>query len=96
MATIPDQRKHPRHPALYAAKYTIASETYRDAVENISAGGIYIRTRRAVEQGQRISLRFPIVAFDQRPSVEGRVIRAEANGFAVMFDQPIETGMPLT
>lgn len=85
-----EKRKHPRHPALYTAKYTIKTGTYRDLIANISAGGIYIHSHRNVESGQRISLRFPILAFDNRPNVMGTVVRSKSKGFAVMFDEPIE------
>jgi hypothetical protein len=85
-----EKRKYPRRPALYTAKYTIASGTYRDLIANVSAGGIYIHSQRDVERGQRISLRFPIIAFDRRPNVTGTVVRSHARGFAVMFDDPVE------
>ena len=85
-----EKRKHPRHVALYSAKYTVKSGTYRDLIGNVSAGGIYIYTRQTIPNGQRINLRFPIVAFDQRPSVMGTVVRSQDRGFAVMFDYPIE------
>ena len=94
MAAKSDQRKHPRHPALYTAKYTIASGTYQDPVNNVSAGGIFIRTQKPIKQSQRISLRFPVFAFDRRPSVEGMVVRSEADGFAVVFDHPVEKIVP--
>ena len=88
--TRSEKRKHPRHAALYSAKYTVKSGTYRDLIGNVSAGGIYIYTRQSIPHGQRINLRFPIVAFDQRPSVMGTVVRSQDRGFAVMFDYPIE------
>jgi hypothetical protein len=95
MSTTSNQRKFPRYAALFDAKYTIASGTFKDSVNNVSAGGIYIRTPKPIEQGQRIRLRFPIFAFDRRPSVEGLVVRSEQEGFAVKFDLPIEERIPL-
>ena len=83
-----EKRQYPRRQALYQAKYTIASGTYRDPIGNVSAGGLYIHTHRSIEGGQRIRLRFPIIAFDQRPSVVGTVVRSHSRGFAVAFDQP--------
>jgi hypothetical protein len=94
MHTESDQRQYPRHAVLFDAKYTIKSGTYRDSVSNVSEGGIYIYTRRKIEQGQRISLRFPVFAFDRSPRVEGMVVRSEDNGFAVMFDSPREERIP--
>ena len=89
-----NRRKYPRHLALFSAKYIVKSGTFRDLIGNVSAGGIFIHTRRAVENGQRITLRFPIIAFDQRPSLFGTVVRSQAKGFAVMFDRPIEERIP--
>jgi len=84
-----EKRQYPRRQALYEAKYTIASGTYRDMIGNLSAGGIYIHSHRAIEDGQRISLRFPIVAFDRKPTVTGTVVRSQNRGFAVIFDSPV-------
>jgi hypothetical protein len=94
MNTMADRRQHARHPALYRAKYTVGSETYLDSVSNLSSGGIYIRTRRTIEQGQPISLRFPVFAFDQKPGVTGTVVRSQGSGFAVKFDNSIEQRIP--
>jgi len=94
MSTKPDLRRHPRHTALYSAKYTVKSGTYRDLIGNVSAGGIYIYTRRMIKDGQKISLRFPIVAFDRRANITGTVVRSHDRGFAVMFDNPIEERIP--
>jgi PilZ domain len=85
-----EKRRHPRHPALFRAKYTVSSSTYRDFVRDVSAGGIYIGTLRNFNRGQRVNLRFPVVAFDRRPGIMGTVVRSQESGFAVMFDHPIE------
>jgi len=90
MNAASEKRRYPRRTALYSAKYTVKSGTYRDLIGNVSAGGIYIYTRQTVKDGQRINLRFPIVAFDPRPSVMGTVVRSQYRGFAVMFDTPVE------
>lgn len=90
MKTIANRRRYPRHIALFSAKYTVKSGTYRDLVRNVSAGGIYIMTRQTIQDGQRISLRFPVLAFDKKPSVTGTVIRSQHRGFAVMFDHPVD------
>ena len=84
-----EKRRYPRRLALYQAKYTITSGTYRDPIADISAVGISIYTHRPVDDGERIRLRFPIVAFDQRPSVTGTVVRSHSRGFAVAFDEPV-------
>ena len=90
MKTGSDRRRYPRHPAAFAVKYTVNSVTYRDLVRNVSAGGIYIGNWRAIKDGQRISLQFPVSAFEKKPSVTGTVMRSRDKGFAVIFDNPIE------
>ena len=90
MNPIANRRRHPRRTALFSAKYTVKSGTYRDLVRNVSAGGIFIVTRRPIEDGQRISLRFPVFAFDKKPGVTGTVVRSQDKGFAVIFDNSIE------
>ncbi len=90
MKLVANRRKHPRRIVLFSAKFTVKSGTYRDLVKNVSAGGIFIGSRRMIEHGQRISLRFPVMAFDKKPSVTGTVVRSQPMGFAVMFDHPIE------
>jgi hypothetical protein len=94
MDGITNRRRYERHSVLYSAKYIVRSGTHRDLIGNISAGGIFIYTRRDITSGQRITLRFPIVAFDQKPSVSGTVVRSQAKGFAVMFDCPIKDDIP--
>ena len=85
-----DRRLYPRHAALCTAIYTVNSVTYRDLVRDISARGIYIGTWRAIDNGQRISLQFPVFARIEKPSIMGTVVRSQDKGFAVIFDYPIE------
>ena len=75
--------------ARFSAKYTVSSGTYRDLVGNVSAGGVFILSRRTVLPGQRISIQFPIFALHSKPSVKGTVVRCQEHGFAVMFQRPV-------
>ena len=90
MNTTHNRRRYPRRPTRFSVKYTVKSGTYRNLASNISSGGVYITTRQTIPPGQRISLQFPVFAFNQRPSVLGTVVRSQELGFAVMFDKPIE------
>jgi hypothetical protein len=74
MKAVANRRQHPRRTALFSAKFTVKSGTYRDLVKNVSAGGIFIGSRRMIEHGQRISLRFPVMAFDSKPIQTDRSI----------------------
>ncbi len=89
MNTGSERRRYPRHAAAFTVKYTVNSVTYRDLVRDVSSGGIYIGNWRAIKDGQRISLHFPVSALDQKSSVTGTVMRSQDRGFAVIFDNPI-------
>ncbi len=85
-----NRRQYPRHTALFSAKYTVKEGTFRDLVNNIGAGGVFVNTRRKINPGRSINLQFPIFAFKKRLSLMGTVIWCNSNGFAVMFDKSIE------
>ena len=90
MKTGSDRRRYLRNAAAFAVEYTVNSVTYRDLVRDVSAGGIYIGNWRAIKDGQRISLRFPMSDLEKEPRVMGTVMRSRDKGFAVIFDNPIE------
>ena len=90
MNAVPNRRQYPRHTALFSIKYTVKRGAFRDLIINIGAGGVFVRTRRTINQGQPINLQFPILAFKRMLSVMGIVVRSNSRGFAVMFDEPLE------
>jgi hypothetical protein len=90
MKTARNRRRYPRHKAQFSAKYTAKEGTHRDLIQDIGAGGVFICTRQMIAQGRSINVQFPILVFDKRLSLMGRVVRCNATGFAVMFDTPIE------
>jgi hypothetical protein len=93
MNTAINRRRHPRHTALFSAKYTAKEGPFRDLIKDIGAGGVFVRTRRQVIQGRAINLQIPILVFGKRLSLMGTVVRCDATGFAVRFDQPIDQKM---
>jgi integration host factor subunit alpha len=90
METGSDRRRYPRNTAAFAVEYTVNEMTYRDLVRDVSAGGIYIGNWRAIKDGQRINLQFPVSVSEKKPRVMGTVMRSQDKGFAVIFDTPIE------
>lgn len=90
MNTPYNRRQNTRHTAVCSVKYTVKEGTFRDLINNISAGGVFIRTRRKIDQGRTINLQFPFFAFKKRLNVMGTVVRSNSNGFAVVFDDPMD------
>ena len=90
MNTARNRRRHPRQQALFSAKYTAKEGTYRDLIQDVCPGGVFVRTRRKIARGLTINVQFPILVFDKRLSLMGTVVRCNATGFAVKFDKPID------
>jgi uncharacterized protein (TIGR02266 family) len=60
--TSQETRAHPRFPLVLAVDYPGRTSTARDYTENLSAGGLLIRTEREFEPGERVTL---ILSFPQ-------------------------------
>jgi uncharacterized protein (TIGR02266 family) len=56
-----ERRAHPRFPLILAVQYA-GAESVLDYTENLSAGGLFIRTEREFEMGERVTL---VVSFPQ-------------------------------
>ena len=85
-----NRHEHPRRTAYIITEYTVKEGTFRDVMKNIGAGGLFIRTSRKIAPGQAIVLEFPLFRFENIVRVSGKVIRRDPDGFAVVFDQPLD------
>lgn len=85
-----NRQKHPRRTSYIIAEYRLNEGTFRDVISNIGSGGLFVRTSRKVAVDQTIVLLFPLFDFEQPVEVSGKVIRRDHNGFAVMFDRPLQ------
>ena len=56
-----ERRAHPRFPLILAVQY-LGAESVLDYTENLSAGGLFVRTDREFEVGERVTL---VVSFPQ-------------------------------
>jgi uncharacterized protein (TIGR02266 family) len=56
-----ERRAHPRFPLILAVQY-VGAESVLDYTENLSEGGLFIRTEREFETGERVTL---VVSFPQ-------------------------------
>ncbi len=54
--TSQDSRAHPRFPLVLAVDYPGEARSVRDYTENLSVGGLFIRTEREFETGERVTL----------------------------------------
>jgi uncharacterized protein (TIGR02266 family) len=75
-----EKRAHPRFPLILAVDYPGAASTVRDYTENLSAGGLFIRTEREFEVGERLSLLLSFPELLEPAELEVEVVRMRPGG----------------
>ena len=66
-----ERRRYPRKACFVYVDYVIQGRSYNDAVNNISQGGLCIRTQRLFRTGAEIGLDFPFLGLGAH--VGGRI-----------------------
>ena len=75
-----EKRSHPRFPLILAVDYPGAPSTVRDYTENLSAGGLFIRTEREFEVGERLALLISFPDLLEPAELEVEVVRVRPGG----------------
>jgi Tfp pilus assembly protein PilZ len=83
-------RKYQRSPCSIETDYTIQDSAYKDFIENISAGGVYIKTNQNHTLGQEVTMTFMLAGHSKSIIVTGKIVRVSANGFAVKFNRELQ------
>ena len=78
-------RKHPRKAFVIPIKYHIGGRTYEAVSENVSSGGVFIRTKEPVAVGQLVKVDIPIRKKGTITKLTGKVTRSNQQGFGVEF-----------
>jgi uncharacterized protein (TIGR02266 family) len=82
MTTGPDKRRDPRVPLVLRVDYPGESGTVRDVTENLSAGGLFIRTERPLAAGDRVPLQISFPTLLDPIEIEVEVVRPRPAGEA--------------
>jgi uncharacterized protein (TIGR02266 family) len=70
-----EKRANPRFPLILAVDYPGAASTVRDYTENLSAGGLFIRTEREFDVGDRVALLISFPELLEPAEMEVEVVR---------------------
>jgi Tfp pilus assembly protein PilZ len=79
------RRKHQREPFFMVADYSTEDRVYRDYIQNVSAGGVFIETHMPFTSGQEVSLAFPLPNYKKYLKIIGEVARVTPQGIGVVF-----------
>jgi uncharacterized protein (TIGR02266 family) len=79
------RRKHARKPFLMAVDYSTQDHVYKDFIQDISTGGVFIQTHMPFSVGQEVSLTFPLPNYQKHIKIVGEVVRSSPQGVGVKF-----------
>lgn len=79
------KRKHERKPFFMVVDYSTEDRIFKDYIQNISAGGVFIETHMPFAEGQELSLSFPLPHYQKYIKISGEIVRASPQGIGVQF-----------
>ncbi|RAL20410.1 hypothetical protein DL240_17565 [Lujinxingia litoralis] len=78
-ALSPDRREHERLPV--NREFAVIDDYIAEYVTSISHGGVFIRSKKPLELGTRVTLKFSVILDDlETVEGEGEVVRVERSG----------------
>jgi uncharacterized protein (TIGR02266 family) len=75
-----EKRRDPRVPLVLRVEYPGSPQAVRDATENLSAGGLFLRTDRVFAPGERVPLVMSFPGLLEPIEVEVEVVRSRPSG----------------
>jgi len=82
------RRRYDRKSFFMVIDYALKDRAYRDFIQDISEGGIFVETRNKFPVGQLISMTFPIPGHSGQVKIKGLIVRNTSNGIGVTFYPP--------
>lgn len=81
-----EQRKYDRKDFLRIIDYTVKDRYYRDFIQDISEGGLFIETTNEFSVGQKILMTFASPDYQKPFKINGEVIHTHTDGIGVKFN----------
>ena len=80
-----EQRNHPRKPCFIGVDYATRDRVFKDFIQNINAGGVFIETRMPFSVGQEITLIFSFPNYQKPVKIAAEITRSGPQGIGVKF-----------
>ena len=80
-----EKRDSERKAVNVSVDYSVKDKFYSDMLENISAGGAFIRTTRLFQAGYSTTMVVSLPEMDRNIKVKGEIVRQTGDGFGVRF-----------
>jgi Tfp pilus assembly protein PilZ len=82
-----DKRGTTRKSCTVPVTFASQNKIFTDLIKDISKGGLFIETEKALSIGEKIIMSFNIDGFDRPLKIEGEVVRANQSGVGVEYTQ---------
>lgn len=80
-----EKRGDARIPCLISVDYSTKDRVYRDFIQDLSNGGVFIESRDAFSIGQEVAMTFSLPNSQSHFKITGEVVRNEKEGIGVKF-----------
>ena len=78
-------RRHPRIEHAIPVKYESDRQVYEGTTENVSSGGVFIKTMDPIAVGQTVTIDIPLTKKGKIKRLSGKVVWSTRKGFGVKF-----------
>jgi Tfp pilus assembly protein PilZ len=82
---IPEKRRYGRKDFIRVIDYTVGDRYYRDFIQDMSEGGLFIETSNEFSAGQKIKMSFISPDYQKPFKIHGEIIHAKTDGIGVKF-----------
>lgn len=84
-----EQRSDSRMACLIAVDYATEKRAYRDFMQDLSKGGVFIETRAPLHVGDTLSLTFSLPKSNSNFKITGKIVRSDDKGVGVEFEKKL-------
>jgi len=82
---VPEKRRYGRKDFIRVIDYTVSDRYYRDFIQDMSEGGLFIETSNEFSAGQKIIMSFISPDYQKPFKVHGEIIHVQTDGVGVKF-----------
>jgi hypothetical protein len=82
----PERRRHARHYSFAKVDYLVHGSWYNGSLQNISKGGLYIRSTEKGDFSKGDSILMLVEFGVLSHEIRGKITRVELNGIAIEFE----------
>lgn len=84
-----EKRGDERIPCLISVDYSTKDRVYRDFIQDLSNGGVFIESRDFFSKGQEVAMTFSLPNSQTHFKITGEVVRNEKSGIGVQFSKKL-------